>query len=91
MPRVFAAGTDTNRINGDDARTLLGNGTGVVIGFVDSGIDANHPALTGTVTGGLPRLVAQANFVPSEPANTGDDVSGHGTAVAGQVLSRDAT
>ena len=86
-----AAGLDTQRINGYDAQALLGNGTGVIVGIVDSGIDKNHPALSGSVTGGLPRLVVEANFVPTEPANTGDDVYGHGTAVAGQILSRDAT
>jgi hypothetical protein len=86
-----AAGLDTQRINGYQAKTLLGDGTGVIVGIVDSGIDKNHPALTGTVSGGLSRLVAEANFVTSEPSNTGDDVFGHGTAVAGQILSRDAT
>ena len=84
-----AAGQDTERIKGYDAQSLLGNGTGVIVGIVDSGIDVNHPALTGTVSGGQPRLVAEANFVPTEPTNTGDDVFGHGTAVAGQILSRD--
>ena len=58
------------------------------MGNVDSGFDVNHPALTGTVTGGQPGLVAEANFVTTEPTNTGDDVYGHGTAVAGQILSR---
>src|SRR5262245_33342930 len=85
------AGTDTQRIHGYDAKSLMGDGTGVVVGIVDSGVDVNHPALLGTVTGGLPRLLTQANFVTNEPANFGDDVFGHGTAVAGQILSRDPT
>ncbi len=88
---TFAAGPDVNRIHGLDAKTLLGDGTGVVIGIIDSGVDDTHPALTGTVTGGLSRMVAEANFVTSEPSNTGDDVFGHGTAVAGVLMSRDAT
>lgn len=88
---LHAAGTDTQRIHGYDAQTLLGDGTGVIVGIVDSGIDINHPALTGTVSSGLPRFVAQQNFVTTEPGNSGDDVFGHGTAVAGQILSRDAT
>ena len=86
-----AAGLDTQRINGYDAQARLGNGTGVIVGIVDSGIDVNHPALAGTVSGGQSRLVAEANFVTTEPTNTGDDVYGHGTAVAGQILSRDTT
>ncbi|MGH7178880.1 MAG: S8 family peptidase, partial [Tepidisphaeraceae bacterium] len=87
----FAAGPDVVRINGDDARTLLGTGIGITIGVIDSGIDSTHPALAGTVPGGLPRLVAQGNFVPTEPGNGGEDVVGHGTAVAGCIMSRDAT
>ena len=88
---AFAAGPDVARIHGLDAKTLLGDGTGVVIGIIDSGVDDTHPALTGTVTGGLSRMVAEANFVTSEPSNTGDDVFGHGTAVAGVLMSRNAT
>ncbi|MGH7179531.1 MAG: S8 family peptidase [Tepidisphaeraceae bacterium] len=88
---AVAAGPDVVRINGDDARTFFGPGTGIKIGIIDSGVDPTHPALSGTVTGGLPRLVSQANFVPTEPGNTGQDIVGHGTAVAGCILSRDAT
>lgn len=91
VQRIEAAGLDTQRIHGYDAQSLLGSGTGVVMGIIDSGIDVNHPALSGTVSSGQPRLVAEANFVTSEPSNTGDDVFGHGTAVAGQILSRDAS
>jgi subtilisin family serine protease len=89
--RVDAAGLDTKRINGDDAAALLGTGTGVIVGIVDSGVDVNHPALSGTVSGGQPRLVAEANFVTTEPTNTGDDVYGHGTAVAAQIMSRNSS
>lgn len=88
---AHAAGPDVVRINGDDARTLLGDGTGVVVGIIDSGVDDTHPAIAGNVSGGLPRMVAEANFVTTEPANTGDDVFGHGSAVAGVILSNDAT
>jgi hypothetical protein len=77
------------RVHGDAARALLGDGTGVIVGIVDSGMDATHPALTGTDSLGNPRLVAQANFVTSEPSNTGGDVYGHGTAVGGVALGRD--
>ncbi len=88
---LSAAGPDVTRIKGTQAKTLLGDGTGIVIGVIDSGVDDTHPALTGNVTGGLPRLKAEANFVTTEPGNTGDDVFGHGTAVMGVIGSRDAT
>jgi serine protease AprX len=78
-------------INGDLSRNLLGDGTGVIVGIIDSGIDDTHPALTGLDSLGNPRLVAESNFVTTEPGNTGDDVAGHGTWVASAVLGRDAT
>ncbi|MBI2825315.1 MAG: S8 family serine peptidase [Planctomycetia bacterium] len=74
---------------GDVSRGILGPGTGVIVGFVDSGVNSAHPFLTGNDSLGQPRLVAQANFVTSEPANTGADVYGHGTAVAGVALGND--
>jgi len=78
-------------MHGDLSRTLLGDGTGVIVGIVDSGVDDTHPALAGLDSLGQPRMVAEANFVPSEPGNFGDDVFGHGTWVASVALSRDAT
>jgi len=78
-------------IGGDLSRSLLGDGTGVVVGIVDSGVDATHPALAGLDSTGQPRLVTQANFVPTEPTNAGQDHNGHGTQVASVALSSDAT
>jgi hypothetical protein len=69
----------------------LGDGTGTIIGIVDSGVDDAHPALTGLDSLGNPRMVAEANFVATEPGNTGDDVVGHGTWVSSAALSSDAT
>jgi hypothetical protein len=88
---VSALNTSVPGIHGDDSRTLLGDGTGVVVGIVDSGVDDTHPALAGLDSLGNPRLVAEANFVTSEPWNTGDDVYGHGTWVASTVLGSDLT
>ena len=78
-------------VHGDLSRSLLGDGTGVIIGSVDSGIDSTHPALAGNDSLGNPRLVVQQNFVTSEPTNTGDDVFGHGTWTASIMLSSDPT
>src|SRR5947209_3304371 len=57
-------------VHGNVSRTLLGPGTGVVIGIVDSGVNSAHPAISGVDSQGNPRLVAEANFVTSEPSNT---------------------
>ena len=75
-------------IRGDLSRGLLGDGTGVIIGVVDSGVDPTHPALAGNDSLGNPRLKAQQNFVTSEPGNTGDDEFGHGTWIS-SVCSND--
>jgi hypothetical protein len=77
-------------IHGDVSRTLLGDGTGVVVGIVDSGVDDTHPALTGLDSLGNPRMVAEADFVPGEGPSA-DDVFGHGTWVSSAALSSDAT
>lgn len=79
------------RVGGDVSRTMLGDGTGVIVGIVDSGVDDTHPGLAGTDSQGMPRLVAEANVVPTEPGLSADDVFGHGTFVTGIVMSSDAT
>ena len=88
---ALALDTGVTYIGADQTRTLLGDGTGVIVGVIDSGVDDTHPGLAGPDSLGRPRLVAEANFVPSEPANTGDDVFGHGTEVMGVIGGRDAT
>ena len=77
-------------IHGDISRTLLGDGTGIIVGVIDSGVDDTHPSLAGNDSLGNPRLVAEQNFVPTEPGNTGDDIFGHGTVVASIALSSDS-
>jgi serine protease AprX len=72
------------------SRSLLGDGTGVIVGIIDSGVDDTHPALTGVDSLGQPRMVAEDNFVTTENWNTGDDVFGHGTWVASVALSSDS-
>ncbi len=71
-------------IHGDVSRSLLGDGTDVVIGIVDSGVDELHPALAGADSLGNPRLVAKANFAAGSAT-----IHGHGTWVASAALSKD--
>ena len=91
LPSLAAADdSDVLAIHGDVSRSLFGPGTGVIIGFVDSGIDSTHPALAGNDSLGHMRLFSAANFVFGEP--TTDDISaspGHGTPVASTALSSD--
>ncbi|MCH7576637.1 MAG: S8 family serine peptidase [Chloroflexi bacterium] len=89
LPTATALNLSVPAVNGDLSRGLLGDGTGVIVGVIDSGVDDTHPALTGFDSLGQPRMVAEANFVPTEPANTGDDVQGHGTWVTSVVLGDD--
>jgi thermitase len=51
----------------------------VVVGVVDSGVDASHPALTGRVLTGI-------DFVDGGPGTY--DPLGHGTQVAGIIVAR---
>src|SRR5271157_2082310 len=52
------------------------DGKGVTVAILDSGIDKNHPDLTGKVVG-------EKNFVEGE--TTTDDLLGHGTLVSGII------
>ena len=59
---VRADDADVLAIQGDVSRQLFGNGTGVIVGIIDTGVRATHPALAGNDSQGHPRLVAAANF-----------------------------
>ncbi|HYE65254.1 MAG TPA: S8 family serine peptidase, partial [Pyrinomonadaceae bacterium] len=60
-------------------------GRGVSVAVVDSGIDAEHPALKGKVKGSVEAFVegGKINFRPSAAG----DAAGHGTACAGIITS----
>jgi subtilisin family serine protease len=75
-------------INLDEARRALrdGDGSGVTVAIIDSGIEVSHPQLNGI------QLVDDLAVVPLEHtvgvvSGNGVDVFGHGTAVASVVLS----
>ncbi len=57
------------------------DGTGVVVGHLDTGIDANHPALKG-------KILAFKDFTATPAAEPFDD-QGHGTHTAGSIAGGD--
>jgi len=56
-------------------------GQGYTVAIIDTGVDSNHPALAGRYVGGYDYYNGDSNP---------DDDNGHGTHVAGIVLSSDA-
>jgi lantibiotic leader peptide-processing serine protease len=81
-------------VKSDQARTVNAGDSRVLVGILDSGIDASHPDLAGQVETSLSR-----NFTTDIPAIDGpcedpscvdpatEDDSGHGTHVAGTVAA----
>lgn len=60
-------------------------GRGVRVAVIDSGIDAEHPALKGKVKGSVEARV-EAGRVSFQPSTSGD-AAGHGTACAGIITA----
>jgi subtilisin family serine protease len=58
-------------------------GKGVAVAVIDSGIDANHPQLSGKVAGAVESKI-EANRIAFTESDTGDS-AGHGTACAGII------
>ena len=87
-PVTWAAPSINRHLNLTNAGGALGaglKGQGVTIGFVDSGVNRNHPTMAGRVG---------ASFIHVNPAtnNTSvDDVVGHGTTVASLATGAPAT
>jgi lantibiotic leader peptide-processing serine protease len=81
-------------VKSDQARSVNAGDSRVLVGILDSGIDASHPDLAGQLAPGLSR-----NFVTDIPLIDGEcevpscidpptvDDSGHGTHVAGTVAA----
>lgn len=85
---VFGLNVSQERIQTQTAVDAFGGGTGVIVGVTDNGVNNSHPALAGNDSQGSPRLVAQGDFA-QDGFNSPADSTGHGTAVAGIILSSD--
>ncbi len=73
------------QINADDVATLYGgNGTGILVSVIDTGVDYNHPALGGGI-GPSFKVVGGYDFVNND-SNPMDDHY-HGTHCAGIVAA----
>ncbi len=77
---------------GLDAAHACGTGTGVVVAVIDTGVDAAHPALAGRVLGSgwnafenSPDTSDVGNGVDDDDDGSVDEMTGHGTHVAGVV------
>jgi membrane-anchored mycosin MYCP len=64
-----------------DQAHRISTGAGVVVGLVDSGVEATHPDLRGHVTDG-PR------FDSTSSSRATADVNGHGTTMAGVIVGQ---
>jgi subtilisin family serine protease len=75
-------------INLEEAAGALreGDGSGVSVAVIDSGIQTSHPQLSGITLNDDIAVVPQGHKLAVIPGN-GLDVFGHGTAVAGIILS----
>lgn len=68
------------------------DGAGVVVGIIDSGVDATHPAIKHAWRGNTPGMEATSWFDatnPSDRSSLPTDATGHGTHVAGTILGTD--
>jgi membrane-anchored mycosin MYCP len=64
-----------------DRLSSIGEGLGVVVAVIDSGVDARHPQLRG-------RVLSGRDFLDPAPGNDGRiDCVGHGTAVASIIAA----
>lgn len=67
-----------------DQAAPKGDGAGVVVAVLDSGVDGTHPDLAGKVLAGVDATVSPPAPIP---AGANSDTVGHGTAVAGIIAA----
>ena len=83
-PAPSAPPWNISLIGADRAATQLGvDGSGVVVGTSDSGVDGRHPALSGNFRGG-----DDSWYDPWNDARTPTDRGGHGTHTLGSAVGR---
>jgi len=82
---VHAGVIETNMaaVQADQSRSLLGEGKGVLVGIVDTGINDTHPALRGSEA-------AAKDFSGSGNTDDNENSLGHGTGVAGLIVGHDS-
>ncbi|WP_425484835.1 S8 family peptidase [Amycolatopsis anabasis] len=79
---------DMRAINAQAARSLRSGDRDVVVGVLDSGIDAKHPELAGAVAPGL-SAGCLTGAPDTAPATWAPTTSPHGTHVAGIIAAAD--
>src|SRR5918992_352702 len=93
LPNAPAADADTfsaqqwnmRKIQAPEAHTITGGSPSVVVGVIDTGLDATHPDLDGNVDAA--NSVSCVGGVPNQNPAAWDDDSGHGTHVAGVIAA----
>ncbi len=86
-PITFSSPSLSRHLSLINAQGALGagiKGQGVTIGFVDSGVNRNHPTLLGRVTSSFTHVSSPPNDLSV------DDKAGHGTTVASLAAGRPA-
>jgi subtilisin family serine protease len=73
------------RIKAPDANMVTGGSPKVLVGVIDTGVDATHPDLDGNVDAS--RSVSCVGGAPNRDPAAWNDDSGHGTNVAGLIAA----
>ncbi len=81
----IAPETNLSAVNAPALWTLGYYGQGVVVANLDSGVDANHPDLSGRYRGG-----SNSWFDPYGQLSSPADLTGHGTSTMGVMVGGDA-
>ena len=78
---------DMRQIRADQAHSISLGSRRVVVGVLDSGIDAAHPDLAGAVDPSLSASCVNGGRVDTTPSSWAPTTSGHGTHVAGTIAA----